>query len=327
MLEEDKIKAQDVVEEQDVHEKTSDQNDLPIYIIGKNALTYYLATQLQDAGNKVIILLEHNKIKNSSSLNTISVKEDRSLTQKRHRFESSFLMSKPAKMVIITTEYDYLNTSLSNISRQKIGDAPVVCFTPIKDISYLRDLLGKNIHPAFFYGFLNYNNKALQILGRASSITICPPQGKDIDKKALEIFNHTTITTNSSEQHLQSFWQYFIAYAVGSIFSASENKKISDILKDKVQKDKIKPLVDEFIALATSEGVVINDRIVLKDIYNTPIKYVYPLHNAIANNQKTEFNLISSIINSVAHKSKTPIPQTNLLLKKLYNQVLTQIYS
>jgi hypothetical protein len=86
-------------------------------------------------------------------------------------------------------------------------------------------------------------------------------------------------------------------------------------------------LADEFISLASADGVILNERVILKGIYNTPVNYIYPLHQAIISDNKTEFNLLSSIINDAAHKTKITVSEINKLLKKLYNIVLNQIYS
>jgi len=296
-----------------------------IYLVGDNPLAYYLAAQLQSAGLRTIVLLSRQKAESFLDTDGISIKEDRSLTQKRHRLETSFLMKEPVRAVIITAYGNNINTMLSSISKQKIGDSPVACFTPIKDLSYLYLLLGENLHPAYFNGYLNYNNQSISVFGRSLSITLCPPTDRLVDEDLKTIFQSTDLDIHFSNNPMESFWEYFIPYALCSIFSAAENSKISELLKDKDQKDKFKPLVDEFCSLAAADRVFLNEKIILKNIYSTPASYIYPLHQAIASGEKTEFNLLSSIINSAAQQSKTPIPQTNALLKKIYNHIINDI--
>ena len=57
----------------------------PIYIIGNNALACYLGAQLQSGGNDVIMLLDRKNAAEAMATDGISIKEDRSLTQKRHK--------------------------------------------------------------------------------------------------------------------------------------------------------------------------------------------------------------------------------------------------
>jgi len=302
---------------------TESNADLPVYIIGDNPSAFYLAAQMQSAGNRVILLIHHQNLDKSLSTAGISIKEDRSLTQKLHRLNSSFLMSEPAKMVIVTTYANQINTALSSVSRQKIGEAPVVFLTPLKDLDYLRGILGNNLHPAYFNGFLNYDKQTVSVLGRGISITICPPSAEQpVDPLISEIFTRSRIDTVISGNQTESFWEYFTPYALCSIFSAAENLKISELLKDKDRKEMFRPLAEEFCSLAQSDNIILNEKTVLKGVYNTPANYIYPLHQAIISGTKTEFNLLSSVINAAAYSIGASIPHTRAYLKKLYKQIL-----
>ena len=313
---------EDFAEEQIEAEEKKERENFPIYIIGANPLAYYIGTQLQSIGEKVIILLEHQHSESSLNTDGISIKEDRNLTQKRHRLETSFLMKYPARMVIITAYANNINTALSSVSTKQIDGAPVICFTPLKDINYLQGLLGENLHPAYFNGYLFNSNQAISVFGRSSKIILCPPVGKIIDRDAVSIFKSTSFELDISESSAESFWKYFAPYALCSIFSAAENKKVSELLKDKELKEYFKPLAEEMSSLAASDNVFVNEKVIMRGVYNTPANYIFPLHQAMLNGEKTEFNLLSSVINSAAHKMKLRIPHINSLLKKLYNIIL-----
>ena len=69
----------------------------PIYIIGNNALACYLGAQLQSGGNDVIMLLDRKNAAEAMATDGISIKEDRSLTQKRHKLNAATFMKEPAK--------------------------------------------------------------------------------------------------------------------------------------------------------------------------------------------------------------------------------------
>lgn len=302
---------------------TESNRKLPIYIIGDNPTAFYLAAQIQSSGERVILLLQQQNLDKSLITAGISIKEDRSLTQKLHRLESSFIMKEPAQMVIVTAYANCINTALSSISSQKIGDAPVVFFTPLKDTDYLRGILNDNLHPAYFNGFLFYDKQSISVLGRGVSVTVCPPTESDkIDEKVLELFTQSKIETVISGNRAESFWEYFAPYALCSIFSAAENKKISELLKDKELKETFRPLAQEFCTMAQADNIILNEKNVLKGVYNTPANYIYPLHQAVINGGKTEFNLISSVIADAAYKTKIATPLTRGFLKKLYNRIL-----
>ena len=297
----------------------------PIYIIGNNTLAYYLGAQIQSSGQNVILLTDKHSSGESLSTDGISIKEDRSLTQKRHKLNAAEIMKEPAKMVIITAFANKLNTMLSCVSRSRIGNTPVVCFTPIKDLSYLTPILGENLHAAYFNGYIINNKQTISLLGRGTSITLCPPKDKEADKDILDIFTESKLEINVSSNSLLSFWEYFSAYALCSILSAARDEKISDLLKEKDEKERINTLVEEFCSLAGVDDIVLNDKVILKNIYNTPVNYIYPLHQSIKNGGKDDFNLLSTVINDSAMITKQPIPKINYLLKKLYNNILNPI--
>lgn len=293
-----------------------------VYIIGNNALACYLGAQIQSSGNKVVLLLDRQSAEETLATDGISIKEDRSLTQKKHKLSTAVFMKDPAKMVIIADYANRLNTALSNVSKAKIGTAPVICFTPIKDISYLVPLVGNNLHSAFFKGYVIKNKNTVSLLGRSSGIVICPKTDGEIDQNAVDIFTASQIQTTVGSSRLHCFWEFFAPYALCSILSAAENAKISDLLKNKLNKDIFKRLVDEFCTLAQADNITLNGDIILKGIYNTPANYLYPLHQSILAGGRDDFSLLSSTITDSSIASSGHIPETSQLLKKLYNLIL-----
>lgn len=293
-----------------------------VYIIGSNALACYLGAQIQSSGRKVVLLLDRQSAEETLATDGISVKEDRSLTQKKHKLAAAAFMKEPAEAVIIADYANRLNTALSNVSPAKIGNAPVACFTPLKDMSYLTPIVGDNLHPAFFKGFVIKNKNTVSLLGRSAGITICPPENGEIDQSLFDMFTQSQFQTTAGGSRLLCFWEYFAPYALCSLFSAAEKSKISNLLKDKSNKETFKRLVDEFCALAQTDGISLNGDIVLKGIYNTPANYLYPLHQSILTGGRDDFNLLSSVISDSSFASGCRIPETIGLLKKLYNLIL-----
>lgn len=295
----------------------------PIYIIGNNALAYYLGAQLQSIGDEVIILTEHNGDSYFPVSDGFSLKEDRSLTHKKYQLKTADLMRKPAKMVIITAYANKLNTALSRISTSKIGKAPVVCFTLLKNMSYLSKIVSTNLHQAFFNGYVTFGNGTVSLLGRETNIIIFPPEQGAIDPIVTAAFGSVRIQMFTGDNRLARFWEYFAPYALCSLLTAAENAKISDLLKNKKNNDTLHILVNEFRALAAADGVSLNESTIMKGIFNTPSNYIYPLHQAIINNKRDEFNLISSVITDASMQSNCAFPHTHFLLKKLYNMFLS----
>ena len=298
--------------------------DNPVYIIGNNALAYYLGAQMQSGGNRVIVIRERGTESDFPVSEGFSVKEDRSLGQKKHKLNLCDFMLEPAKAVIITSFANNLNTALSCISSAKIGNAPVICFTPLKDTDYLAPLMKGNVHPAFFHGYVTAHKNIISLSGRNTDIVLCPSEEKIIDQSAADILASTKVQIRTDDNHLYAFWEYFAPYALCSILSAAEDCKISDILKDKSQREMLQALADEFTIMAAAEGVDFEEKTVMLAVADTPANYVYPLHQSLSNGGRDEFDLITSVVADAMLKSNKNLPLTQALLKKLYNSVLNK---
>ncbi|MBR1648809.1 MAG: hypothetical protein IJ689_04335 [Alphaproteobacteria bacterium] len=297
----------------------------PVYIVGNNALAYYLGAQLQSGGKRVVMLAQSSSSSHLAMADSFSVKEDRSLTQKKYKLETAFTMKEPAEMVVITAFANHLNTALSRVSRAKTGDAPIVCFTPLKDVSFLTSIFNHAPHPAFFNGYLLESKNTVSLLGRGTNITICPPPNGEIDGNLIKTFADSGLNVSASASHILSFWEYFAPYALCSLLSAYENIKISEFMKDKKRQSLMHDLVAEFCVLADSNSISLNENIVLKNVYNTPSNYVYPLHASINNGDRDEFNLITTIVAEAMSDAKARVPLIENILKELYHRVLPDI--
>ncbi len=294
----------------------------PIYIIGNNPLAHYLGCQLQSAGHQVIMLLDRTLSQTPPSTIEISIKDDRRLTQQHCSLDAALSMQKNAELVIITSFPNQFNTAVAALSPLKIKDAPVICFTPFKDMSYLLPIISNNLYSAFFNGYIISRKNSISLEGRTPDISIYSHNQQEPDPKVLEIFASASIRVTKGEDRLFDFWQYIIPYALCSIWSAAENNKISTLLKDKNNAQILHSLVDEFCAMAAVDGITPNKNSIMKKIYNIPANYVYPLHQSIINNGKNDFNFLTSLITKTSLSQEINIPQTYKLLKKLYNSAL-----
>ena len=117
---------------EEIKENIFSADKRPIYIVGNNALTCYMAAKLTDAGhNDIIISDKENNI--SLSTNGISLKEDSSLKLSRYKLNTSFWIKEEPKLILLTADAGQLNPFLAALSKEKVGTAPVLCFTPLKD--------------------------------------------------------------------------------------------------------------------------------------------------------------------------------------------------
>lgn len=294
----------------------------PIYIVGANALAYYLGAKLIDAGHNVIIL--GGKENTNISTNGITLKEDSTLQKTKYKFNTSFWIKEEPKLVIITAEAGKINSALTAVSLNKIGLAPVLCFTPLKDINYLEALVGSNLFAAYFDGFLQLDDQQLFLHGRTPLIKICKNQSWEKENPFLNIFSYTSLNISYETDEEFCFWEYFSGFAICSLMSAVHNKSIFEITKDKKLREDLRPLISEITSLAESDNVALDGEQLLKKIYNTPMNYSFPLQDEINTGKHGEINLISSVLVNASRKGKNKFQNTglNALLKKIYNLIL-----
>lgn len=294
----------------------------PIYIIGANALAYYLGAKLTDAGHNIIIL--SGKENTGISTNGITLKEDSTLQKNKYKFNTSFWIKEEPKLVIITSPAGKINSDLTAVSLKKIGTAPVICFTPLKDINYLEALVGNNLFAAYFDGYLHLDDQTLYLYGRTPLIKICQNRTWEKENPFPNLFSYTTLNISYETDENLCFWEYFSTFAICSLMSAVYNKTIFEITKDKTLREELTPLINEVEELAKSDEITLDKEQLLKKIYNTPMNYIYPLQEEINSGKHGEINLISSILVNASRKGKCKFQNTELnnLLKRIYNLIL-----
>lgn len=294
-----------------------------VYVIGDNALTCWLAAKLTDAGHNVIIIAgKENNL--SLSTNGITLKEDNSLKKSKYKFTTSFWIKETPKLVVITADAGHINASLAAVSKDKIGTAPVLCFTLLKNTDYLEAVIGGNFCQGFFDGYLQLEEQQLFVHGRTPQIKICKNIDWQKSNPFLSVFSYTNLPVSYETDVNAAFWEHFAPFAAASLLSAFHNKTIFEITKDKQLRECLPQLLSETVQIAAIEQVKLDEERLLKKIYNTPMNYRYPLQNEINSSRFGETNLISSVLINTARKGKFRFRDTQLnhILKQLYNLIL-----
>ena len=295
----------------------------PIYVIGDNALTCYLAAKLTDAGHKIIVIAgKENNL--SLSTNGISLKEDSSLKLSRYKFNTSFWIKDEPKLVIIAADAGHINASLAAVTKNKIGTAPILCFTPLKDINYIEAMVGGNLFRAFFDGYLQQDGQQVFLYGRTPLIKICKNISWEKENPFSDILADTGLNIEYKTDTSRCYWEFFAPYAVGSLLTALNNKNLFDLTKDKQLRDQIPLLIAETAAIAAGEGLKLDCEPLVKKLYAAPMNYRFPLQDEINSGGYGEANLISSVLMNSARSAKIRFMDSRLnkILKQLYNLIL-----
>ncbi len=298
--------------------KTEKHN--PVYIIGDNALACYLALKLSPS--RKVIIISGTSENTSLSTNGIIFKEERTLQKQHYVFQTSFMIREKPEAVIITASPHKIKAALAAAASKNVGDAPVLCFTPLQNFNLFTGLFSENIFRAFFDGYLSLENQQLSQLGRQPSVMLCIDEKNSCFPIVNELFSSAGIPFSPEADETFAFWNYFTSYAVGSLLSAYFNKNFALIIKDKSLRDNIKPLVEELCTIAQTENASINEEEILKKLYNTPSGYIYPLQAEFSLGKIGELDSLSSCFLDISQKKKLPDTEIRKILNKLYNIIL-----
>lgn len=287
----------------------------PIYILGENALSFYLAEKFISAGEKVIILSPD--IKKEKSIVDISIKENQSLKKHKFSYIAEHYTYVPGKLLIITTD---VKADLTLLSPKTLAKTPFLIFSYQSDLTHIEKLFNKHLVRGYLNGWLKLQDQQVKAF---SDIKIILNKNYDyIDDclQALGILQRTNLTIISEENGDLAFWTYFIPYAINSTLSAYHQQNIFQILKSKDNHKKLDVLAHEFSSLADANGVNIDTNDIIKHVFNTPIEYKYPTQENNPSSVLALNQLHRSIINLSA-KSKNSLSQYNKMMKELYLRI------
>lgn len=295
----------------------------PVYIIGTDALACYLAARFQDAGEQAVIIAAPAEIK-SLGTNGVSIKEEFSTLKKKHyTFETTFWIRNEPQAVFFTTTPDELNAALSSVSTDKLGTAPVVCFSLLKNSGCLQDILGTPVNKAHFSGWLIKNDQQIILKGRQPQITFYSPLSKQTEKKLTHLFAPAKLPLNFAPSENDFFWQTFALQSACGLLCTAGDKTIAQILKNKPLTDRLKELLNEFARLAAADGVTLSVDQIMKNIIAIPGGYVFPLHADFRTGRHRGFSQMYDIIAQTARRAGTRIPLTSSLLDRIYEIYLS----
>ncbi len=295
----------------------------PVYILGDTALAYFLAVKLTAGGHRVVVMAGQTE-NTSLSTNGITVKEDYQLQKLHYKLETALWLKEEPKALIIAAQSSKIKAMLTSLSKNKIKTCPVISFTRVKDHTFISDILGISVISAYFDGWLNYRSQQITAYGRNPEITLCTESSSEAYQVLSALLDGTRISLHNSSLPLQSFWNYFCLYAPCSLLTSATGKTIFDITKNKTLREELQTLLQEIVTLIPDSIPALQPEDLLKQIFNIPSNYVFPLAEQIRLHQTGDYDFISSVIREASILSKSPLPATNKLLKKLCEQIINQ---
>lgn len=295
----------------------------PVYILGTDALACYLAAKFQDADQPCSLIASPSDIQ-SLGTNGATIKEEFSTLKKKHyKFDTAFWGRSEPLAVIITATSSEVNSVLSGITPDNIYNAPIICFSLLKDSGYLKDILGSNFHKADFSGWLNKNDQQIILRGRQPHINIYSPASPQSAKSITKLFAPLGLEVNFAQSENSFFWPMFALRGACSLMCTAYDKPLSQILKNKPLTLELETLLEEFRQLAAVDNILLSTDSVMQNIINIPGGYIFPLHADFRSGRHRDFNTIYEIINQTARRGNLKLPHLNELLTRIYEIYLS----
>lgn len=298
---------------------TSNSTATPIYLLGENALSCFLAAKLSAAGENPIIISSPSKDRPTD--NEILLKEPQSLKRQKFIYTPQCYSFEPGKLLIITSSDYNLKADLMLISSRLLRDIPTIVFSSLYDLSFVETLLGKRLIRGYFNGWLSFQNQQLVVHNFEPTIILAKNYNNlELCLQALGTLHHSGLIVKTEEDNATVFWDYFIVYTLSSMLSAYHHQNIFNIIKNKKNHSLLEDLVAEMVTLAAAEKVTIAPNNITKKIFNTPLNYTY-LAEATSPDSNHELNQLYRTLINLSGRNQTPIPKLNHLMKEIYLRI------
>lgn len=296
--------------------------DAPIYILGLNALSYFLAAQLSNKGERVILLGVPKEIKELNK-NGVTVREERALQRQKHHFTTASAMEEMPKLLIITASNYKFKAATLLLSPGKLQEVPVLNFTFLAPADYLEKFLGTKITAAYFKGYLLDETSQISLLGRQAEILLSLAKESRLFADLKNLFKATTVELGADDgKSALSFWSYLVSNATVSLLSSAYKKSIYNLIKDKKERLLIEDCANELAELAALEDVKVDVNEVMKEIYNIPNNYLSPMQLEIAKRRANELQAYGGFMEHKNARHQFEMPMVAGLLKDIYNKIL-----
>lgn len=279
-----------------------------IYILGNNALAYYLATKFIDEGSNKVILLSNQFKKSSKNYNQITVKEDGKLIRKQYQIDTLINIKDKPDLFIIACGMDTIKVEMTTVNKNKVMDCPIICLSGLENDGFLQAFLQKNVEVGYFDGFLQKKNDIITVFGRTPKLLL----GKSGDKNVLNMFDKAKIITNLYDDTQLAFWDYFSSYSISYLLYCAYKKPLFELIKNKEHRGLLENLAQDMAKMINKNVANFQIQELLKKIYAVPNMYNFDIN-------VFEVNYIVNIIK----KNMVPENSFNNLTKIIYKQLLS----
>ena len=201
-------------------------SQLPIYLLGENILSIYLASKFSQIGEKVIII---SSPQNNSNKEYI-VKEEQSLNKNKFCYTPQPYTFENSKLLIITSPSQTIKSDLIFISPKLLTSTPCLIFSNQQNFSVAENIIGKQLISGWFKGWLQQDDHTITALNEMPEIIL----SKDYHNlenclNTLSLLNRTGLKCTTTEDKTLTYWEHFAPIFIGTFLCAKEQQNFSQI--------------------------------------------------------------------------------------------------
>ena len=297
----------------------TEENTLPIYIIGDTPTAYLLAAKLILAEENVYLI---NGQKSKDKDCKLSFHDNTSSQKNTLHIHTCSLMHQPARMVIFCLDPEKINAGLSYFSAAKAQNCPILSFCKTFDSLFMGKILQKTIISAYFNGWLKQEENSLTFYGTPQGIQISIDEDHFHFGLIQKIMAKTYLKITFKPDDTQNFWNDFIPDAANNLFALEYGPHLRDIAKKQDLRLAYNDILDELMAI-TPDNIYIDKEQLINDTYLAPVNYVPSILESVQNNQSKKLLFLQETLQKQPIYNEQPFP----FIKKIIKQTLKKLLS
>lgn len=297
----------------------TEEDTLPIYIIGDTPTAYLLAAKLTLAEENVYLI---NGQKSKDNVYNLSFLDNTSSQKSSLQIHTCSLMHQPARMVIFCLDPEKINAGLSFFSAAKAQNCPILSFCKTIDSLFMGKILQKTIIPAYFNGWLQQEENSLAFYGTPQGIQVSIDEDNFYFNLIQKIMAKTYLKITFNPDDTQNFWNDFIPNTANSLFALEYGPRLREIAKKQDLRLAYNDILDELISI-TPDNIDINKEQLINDTYLAPVNYVPFILQNVQNNQSKFLLFLQDTLQKQPIYNTQPFP----FIKKIIKQTLKKLLS
>lgn len=302
--------------------KPVENDSSAIYIAGMNPLGFFLASRLQNAGHRVI-LIDTPKAAETYTGHELNIKTETPFRQTGFLFDCRYEIKENPRFLLICGNPDTSFSQLAAISPSKLQKTVIVSISAFSEGDKLMETLRLPVINAYFGSWFKFNGTRLEFLGGDASLTLSLDNVDERAKAIRGLFEKTKtdIRINCSYDDRRNFWEFFIPWAAVSLCRTATGKNILSLTGEDAGRRLFDACLRELISLAGPDAVNLEYNDLLRSVYNIPDSFVPELSEQLKKHDFKLLSRLSAFIGSHADINK-PTQELRRLLKTVYDKNL-----